>query len=200
MRKYYENFLKDNLDLLLQSELRQIKDWQDFNRNTSHMKEYYDDGKFITKIRQNLHSKESIEWVEKESGIDGLVVDSYGTGEGVSLMESEDQLDPHIDFNWNDRIKMHRAVNLCIYIGDVEGGEFTVWDEDMKMVTFSQSPIHNSAILFTHSEENAHAVKPITKGKRFALRQFYYKSVATCENPHQSLYWYNPDKQMPTNS
>ena len=53
MRKYYENFLKDNLDLLLQSELRQIKDWQDFNRNTSHMKEYYDDGKFITKIRQN---------------------------------------------------------------------------------------------------------------------------------------------------
>ena len=76
MRKYYENFLKDNLDLLLQSELRQIKDWQDFNRNTSHMKEYYDDGKFITKIRQNLHSKESIEWVEKESGIDGLVVDS----------------------------------------------------------------------------------------------------------------------------
>lgn len=200
MRKYYENFLKDNLDLLLQSELRQIKDWQDFNRNTSHMKEYYGDGKFITKIRQDLHSKEMIEWVEKESGIDGLVVDSYGTGEGVSLMESEDQLDPHIDFNWNDRIKMHRAVNLCIYIGDVEGGEFTVWDEDMKMVTFSQSPIHNSAILFTHSEENSHAVKPITKGQRFALRQFYYKSEATCEEPHQSLYWYNPDKQMPTNS
>ena len=95
---------------------------------------------------------------------------------------------------------MHRAVNLCIYIGDVEGGEFTVWDEDMKMVTFSQSPIHNSAILFTHSEENAHAVKPITKGQRFALRQFYYKNEATCEEPHQSLYWYNPDKQMPTNS
>ena len=126
MRKYYENFLKDNLDLLLQSELRQIKDWQDFNRNTSHMKEYYGDGKFITKIRQDLHSKEIIEWVEKESGIDGLVVDSYGTGEGVSLMESEDQLDPHIDFNWNDRIKMHRAVNLCIYIGAVSYTHLTL--------------------------------------------------------------------------
>ena len=57
MRKYYENFLKDNLDLLLQSELRQIKDWQDFNRNTSHMKEYYGDGKFITKTTKLIIEK-----------------------------------------------------------------------------------------------------------------------------------------------
>ena len=40
----------------------------------------------------------------------------------LSLMESQDQLDPHIDFNWNDRIKMHRAVNLCVYLGDYRPG------------------------------------------------------------------------------
>ena len=39
--KYYENFLKDYLDVDLLSELRTIKEWKDFNRNDSHMKEYY---------------------------------------------------------------------------------------------------------------------------------------------------------------
>ena len=185
---------------MLQSELRSVKDWKSFDRNDSHMKEYYGDGKFINRLRQYLHSKACIEWIEKEFDIEGLVVDVYGTGEGVSLMESEDHLDPHIDFNWNERIKLYRAVNLTIYIGDVVGGEFTVWDEDMKIITFSQSPKHNSAILFQHSESNAHGVKPITEGERYAVRQFYYKSEAVCENAHQSLYWYNPQKQMPTNT
>ena len=199
MIKYYENFLKENLDILLQSELRSVKDWKSFDRNDSHMKEYYGDGKFINRLRQYLHSKACIEWIEKEFDIEGLVVDVYGTGEGVSLMESEDHLDPHIDFNWNERIKLYRAVNLTIYIGDVVGGEFTVWDEDKKTVTFSKSPKHNPAILFQHSETNAHGVKPVTSGQRYAIRQFYYKSESTCDNPHQSLYWYNPDKNMPTN-
>ena len=198
--KYYENFLKDYLDVDLLSELRTIKEWKDFNRNDSHMREYYGEGQFINKTREILHSKKTIEWVEKESGIDGLVVDSFGTGEGISLMVPPDKLNAHIDFNWNNRIKMHRAVNLLIYLGDCKGGNFTVWDEEMKMVSFSREPIHNSAIMFNHTETNAHSVTPLTYGKRYSIRQFYYKSEATCENPHQSLYWYNPETKMPTNS
>jgi hypothetical protein len=199
--KYYDNFLKHPLDAnYLLNELKTIEDWEDFDRNNSHMKEYYGESQLINKTRQYLHSKKCIEWIEKESGIDGLVVDTYGTGEGVSLMEPKDYLDPHIDFDWNERIKLYRAVNLTIYLGSVTGGEFTVWDEDMKMVTFSKSPKHNSAILFSHSETKAHGVKPVISGQRYAIRQFYYRSEAICDNAHQSLYWYNPKKQMPTNS
>jgi hypothetical protein len=198
--KYYDNFLKDSLDVDLLNELKTIEDWEDFDRNNSHMKEYYGESQLINKTRQYLHSKKCIEWIEKESGIEGLVVDTYGTGEGVSLMIPKDHLDPHIDFDWNERIKLYRAVNLTIYLGSAIGGEFTVWDEDMKMVTFSKSPKHNSAILFSHSETKAHGVKPVTSGQRYAIRQFYYRSEAICDNAHQSLYWYNPKKQMPTNS
>ena len=39
-------------------------------------------------------------------------------------MKQDDMLDAHIDFNWNNRIKMHRAVNLLIYVGECHGGEF----------------------------------------------------------------------------
>ena len=197
---YYKNYLKENLDLLLLSELKTIKDWKDFNRNNSHMKEYYGEGKFINRIRQYFHSKECIKWIEKETGIDGLLVDPYSVGEGVSLMESQDQLDPHIDFNWNDRIKMHRAVNLCVYLGECEGGEHCQYDDKKENVVSNHIPEHNSAILFKHSETSPHGDKPVTSGQRFTMRQFYYKSEATVVNPHQSLYWYNPDRQMPTNS
>tara|TARA_B100001939_G_scaffold145783_1_gene126318 strand:+ start:1687 stop:2283 length:597 start_codon:yes stop_codon:yes gene_type:complete len=196
---YYENFLKDYLDVDLLSELKSVKDWKSFDRNSSHMKEYYGEGQFLTKLRCHLQSKTFVKWVEEESQIDGLVVDSFGVGEGVSLMQVGDGLDPHIDFNWNDRIKMYRAVNLLIYLGSCQGGEFTMWDEDMKMSS-SYSPKHNSAVLFVHSETKAHGVRKVTSGKRYAIRQFYYRSEATCENPHQSLYWYNPETKMPTNS
>tara|TARA_S200000501_G_scaffold371952_1_gene416008 strand:- start:1362 stop:1961 length:600 start_codon:yes stop_codon:yes gene_type:complete len=198
--KYYENILSNYLDIDLLSELRTIKDWSDFNRNNSHMLEYYGDRQIIIKVRQLLHSKSFISWVEKEMNVSGLVVDSQGVGEGVSLMKKGDSLDPHIDFNWNDRIKMNRAVNLCVYIGDCKGGEFHVWDEKRENILFEKEPIHNSAVLFKHSETHSHGVKPVTFGKRYTIRQFYYKSESICENPHQSLYWFNPEIKMPTNS
>lgn len=198
--KYYSDFLgKSRADNLL-NDIEKITDWKDFNRNNSHMKEFYGDLRRLTVLRQYLQSKNFIHWIEEETGIRGLVVDCFGIGEGVSLMESGDLLDPHIDFNWNDRIKMNRAVSLLIYLGDCEGGEFHVWDENKKTILFEKEPTHNSAIIFSHSERRSHGVKPIITGKRYAIRQFYYKSEAVCENAHQSLYWYNPSKKMVTNS
>ena len=156
--RYYENILSNYLDIDLLDELHTIRDWSDFNRNNSHMLEFYGDRQIIKKTREYLHSKEFISWVENEMGIDGLVVDSQGKGEGVSLMKKGDSIDPHIDFNWNNRIKMHRAVNHCIYIGDCKGGEFHVWDEKKQNIIFEKPPKHNSAVLFKHSETLSHGV------------------------------------------
>lgn len=198
--KYYENFLSDFLDVDLLNEFKTIEDWSDFNRNNSHMLEFYGETQFLKKVRELLHSKTFITWVESEMNIDGLIVDSHGIGEGVSLMKKGDLLDPHIDFNWNNRIRMHRAVNLCIYFGECDGGEFHVWDENKENIIFEKTPLHNSAVLFNHSEILSHGVKPIKKGNRYTIRQFYYRSEAAEINPHQSLYWFNPKSQMPTNS
>jgi hypothetical protein len=198
--KYYNNFLDNYLYIDLLDEFHTIRDWSDFNRNNSHMLEFYGELPKLKKVREYLHSKKCIEWIEKELKIDGLVVDVCGTGEGVSLMESGDHLDPHIDFNWNSRIKMYRAVNLTIYFGNCQGGEFHVWDDNKENIIFEQLPKHNSAILLQHSESKSHGVKPVTHGRRYAIRQFYYRSKAVAKNPHQSLYWFNPEKQMPTNS
>jgi len=187
--KYYKDFLKDYLDTNLLHELESITDWKDFNRNNSRMKEYYGEGQFINKIRQYLHSKECIEWVEKESGLRGLVIDVYRTGEGVSLMKKDDMLDFHIDNNWNSRIKAHRAVNLLVYVGECEGGEYYVLDESRRE-EYCKEPEHNSAILTRYSENISHGVKPVTSGQRYAIRQFYYKTEAVePPSPHTGGQW-----------
>jgi hypothetical protein len=86
-------------------------------------------------------------------------------------------------------------------VGECEGGEYHVLDENKEVELFCEEPKHNSAILTQHSETISHGVKPITSGKRYSVRQFYYTTGAVePPNPHQSLYWYNPKKQMPTNS
>lgn len=197
---YYQNFLDEHQSNELLDKLHLLTDWKDFYRNSSHMKEYYGELEILDELRCKLHSKNFIKWIEKETGISGLIVDSFGVGEGVSLMEKNDRLDPHIDFNWNSRINMHRSVNLLIYLGNSSGGEFHVWNEKKDNIIFEKEPLHNSAILFNHSEVKAHGVKPVKSGKRFSIRQFYYKSEIVFDNPHQSLYWYNEKKNMETNS
>jgi hypothetical protein len=198
--KYYDNFLDELKADDLLNDFEKITDWKNFNRNNSHMKEFYEDFPNLTMLRHHLHSKKFVHWVEEETQIYGLVVDSFGIGEGVSLMQKGDKLNSHIDFNWNDRIKMYRAVNLLIYFGDCEGGEFNVWDDNKENIIFEKEPKHNSAIIFTHSETKSHGVNTVKSGNRFAVRQFYYKSDNICNNAHQSLYWYNPNKKMETNS
>ena len=71
--KYYENFLKDYLDVDLLSELKSAKDWKDFDRNNSHMKEYYGEGQFLNKLRCHLQSKTFVKWVEEETEIPVLL-------------------------------------------------------------------------------------------------------------------------------
>jgi Rps23 Pro-64 3,4-dihydroxylase Tpa1-like proline 4-hydroxylase len=198
--KYFENFLDSVESEKILNALYEIKEWKNFNRHNSQMKEYYGHIDMVEILRMKLHSKKFMTWIQDEIGIDGLVVDSFGTGEGISMMSNNDKLDSHIDFNWNERIKMHRSLNLILYFGNCEGGNFYIMDEQNKNIIFEKEPKHNSAIMFKHSESNSHGVKPVISGNRFAIRQFYYKSENICNNPHQSLYWYNPKKKMKTNS
>ena len=49
-----------------------------------------------------------------------------------------------------------------------------------KKIIFEKPPKHNSAVLFKHSESLSH-VKP-DEGRRFTIRQFYYKSESIEHN------------------
>ena len=203
-------FLDKKLALDCLDTLEEIKDWKSFKRNNSLMYEYYDweQHEDLREVYNQLHSQKTITNLEEETDLEGLLFDPMGVGEGISKMTKGCKLDPHIDFNWNDRVKLNRVLSLTIYLGiDCEGGEFQIWDEKREHVLWSHTPGHNSSVLFKNNEISPHGVKEITNGTRYAIRKFYYQSNSTpIEAPHQSLYWYdgenayNPQKKMSTNS
>jgi len=189
--------------------LNQVTEWKKFNRNNSLMYEYYDWEQHadIREAYNVLHSQRVVKQIEEESGIEGLLIDPMGVGEGISKMIKGCKLDSHVDFNWNDRCKLNRAISITIYLGECEGGEFQVWDDSRENILWERKPLHNTSVMFYNSEQKSHAVNEVTSGTRYAIRKFYYTSNGTPKDPpHQSLYWYdgekayNPQKKMTTNS
>jgi len=189
--------------------LEGIKDWKTFERNNSLMFEYYDWEQHddLREVYNQLHSQRTIKNLEEETNTSGLLFDPLGVGEGISKMVKGCKLDPHIDFNWNNRVKLNRVFSLIVYLGYCKGGEFQIWDKERKNIMWNHTPDHNTSVLFKNNDSVPHSVTEITNGTRYAIRQFYYQSNSTpIEDPHQSLYYYdgekayNIEKKMPTNS
>ena len=121
--------------------------------------------------------------LESKLNITGIICDPHMVGAGYSQIKDHGDLKPHIDFNWNDRIKMYRVASLIIYLSTPEeGGEIEFEGVDKIAVKA------NRAVQFEHSETVRHFVHPV-KGIRNAVRFFYYASKQ--EAPagyHRSLY------------
>jgi hypothetical protein len=110
-------------------------------------------------------------------------------GSGYSKIVNHGDLKPHIDFNWNDKLKLYRAASLIYYLSTPsKGGEL-----EFENVTTIEAK-ENTAVLFQHSEEIRHFVRPVD-GVRYAVRFFYYTS--NLEAPpgyHRSLYGFENGK------
>tara|TARA_B100000959_G_scaffold284312_1_gene355570 strand:+ start:2327 stop:2953 length:627 start_codon:yes stop_codon:yes gene_type:complete len=202
-------FLSPELATSCYDTLEEIEDWKTFERNNSLMYEYYDWERHanLREVYNFFHSQRTIKNLEEETGYEGLLFDPMGVGEGISKMVKGCKLDPHVDFNWNNRVKLNRVFSLILYLGDCKGGEFRLWDKDRKNIVWSKTPSHNTSVLFKNNDSAPHSVTEVTSGVRYAIRQFYYQSNSTpAENPHQSLYWYdgenayNVEPKMATNS
>lgn len=115
-----------------------------------------------------------------------LIPDPYLIGAGFSVIKDGGDLKWHVDFNWNDRIKLYRAVSMIIYLDEPESGgvlEFEIEHEMNKV-----EPKKGRVVLFTHSETIRHRVTPVV-GSRSALRLFFYTSnLEAPEGYHRSLY------------
>ena len=197
----------ENADEILH-ELDRIDNWKIFKRNNSSFFETYQwKSKPIDDLISYYRSPSFISELEKTSKTNSLLIDPHGVGEGISCMREGDLMDPHIDFNWNDSCKLSRKLNILIYFTKkCEGGELQFFDESRNNIIFRHTPVHNSSIIFEHSEKYAHGVTKIRSGIRYAIRLFYYQDLGEEKNPHQSLYWFengksfNPKKHMKTNS
>lgn len=207
-----DDFLPIEIAKDLSSELDSVNNLEcrKFNRNGSYMEEYNDLSKLpkAESVVEQLHSQSFMQWLSLVTGIQNLIPDPYLIGAGYSKSFKGDSLKNHIDFNWNDSLKLYRVLTLIVYINEN-------WQEDwgghLKFTDFRSGDTLNKilikwnrAAIWKHHENCFHGYPdPITcpeNEARKTLRLFYYVSnqEPSVDNPaHRSLYWFDEKTNKP---
>ena len=208
-RAMIDNFLDEKTCLKLYEECISAPKggWTVFTRAGSRMEEYNDLIHCPTAHQVTydlMHSGEMLYDLEQMTGIVGLLPDPHLVGAGFSIMRNGAELGPHYDFNWNDRLRLHRKLTSILYLTpdwkEEWGGENITWtanpeiDSSAEMVE-SISPRFNRFIISENVKEGpVHSVGKVKSPEnisRTCIRFFYYISSSEYDKndpPHRSIY------------
>jgi hypothetical protein len=140
------------------------------------------------------------------TGIPHLLADEFLEGGGMHVTGPGGRLDVHIDFNYMERRKLYRRVNLLVYLNPVWdekwGGDIQLWDEDVKHCRQSFAPVMNRCVIFETSEISFHGVVPVSASApvpRISFATYYY----TRERPanwvggvHSTVFKARPEERV----
>lgn len=184
---------------------------KNFTRNGSHMIELCEAGDYCPiahRLIGDLHSKYFVGWLEKVTGIDGLIPDPWLIGASYMRCYRGDSLQVHSDFNWNDKLKLHRKLTLVIYLNpeweEEWNGDIQLWDKEKQKCVKKYFPSNGNMVLWENQKYAFHGhPNPLNCPEhitRDGFRLFYYVSDATPkedEPPHRSLYWFDENSKEP---
>jgi Rps23 Pro-64 3,4-dihydroxylase Tpa1-like proline 4-hydroxylase len=150
-----------------------------------------------------MNSGPFIDFLEKLTGIRGLIPDPHFAGGGLHNIERGGKLDIHADFNWHKRMELHRRINVILYLNkDWEseyGGELELWDEKMQSVQVSVLPLFNRMVVFNTTDFSYHGhPNPLTCPEdmtRKSVALYYYSSSrpqTEISESHSTLYQRRP--------
>lgn len=147
-----------------------------------------------------LNSGLFLTFLEKLTGIEGLLPDPYFSEGGFHMMTKNGYLDVHADFSHSDRLGLERRLNLIIYLNDgwpeSYGGQLGLYDQKVNKKV-SISPIGNRAVIFTTSDHSYHGhPEPLTCPKNRFRRSIalYYYSLPTAQRKKSPIIFPNDIK------
>ena len=137
---------------------------------------------FIRHLLGQFNSAAMCTFVEKLTGIEGIIPDPYFWGGGQHQIERGGYLKIHADFNMQKKLRLDRRVNLLVYFNkdweEAYGGHFELWDKDMEHCVQKILPIFNRCAVFSTTSTSYHGhPEPLTcpEGRsRKSLALYYY--------------------------
>ena len=136
-----------------------------------------------------FNSSAFVTFLEKLTGIDGLITDSHLRGGGLHRIEKGGYLKVHLDFNWYPKLRLTRRLNILFFLNkdwkEEYGGHFELWDKDMKKAQARILPVFYRLALFATSEESYHGhpdpLNCLEGMARKSIALYYYTSNGTEE-------------------
>ena len=199
-----DNFLPESIldEILAEFPKPGDIDWKKFNKpaekklaSTSELQM----GKAIRFLLYQLNSSVFINFLEKLTGIDGIIPDPHFEGGGLHQTEKGGFLKIHADFNRHKKLRLDRRLNLLIYLNkdwkEEYGGHFEMWDTEMTRCEQKVLPIFNRCVVFSTTDFSYHGVPdPLTCPEgwtRKSLALYYYSNGRPAEEvsgSHSTLF------------
>lgn len=107
-----------------------------------------------------FNSQPMIEFLEGLTAIQGLIPDPFFMGGGFHETTRGGKLGIHADFRINDKLHLHRRLNIIIYLNEnwqeEWGGQLELWDRKMTAKVRGVSPVFNRCVVFNTDADSFH--------------------------------------------
>jgi len=160
------------------------------------------------RLIHNLNSGTFLSFLEKLTGIEGLIPDPYLVGGGMHRIQPGGKLSVHVDFNKHADLNLDRRLNVLIYLNeDWEesfGGHFELWNEDVSESIVKILPIFNRMALFSTTDKSWHGhPEPLTCPEDRSRRSIalYYYTVGrddgvSSDKEHSTIFRERPNETL----
>jgi hypothetical protein len=160
----------------------------------------------VAQLNKLLASSEFLDDLAYITNIPKLVADDQLTGGGMHLTGPGGRLDVHVDFNMIPKRKLHRRLNLLLYLNPIWeeswGGHIQFWDRDVKSCSAAFVPMQNRCVIFETSDISFHGVLPVTTAApypRISFATYYYTREAPPNwngNIHGTIFRARPEERV----
>ncbi|HET7434230.1 MAG TPA: 2OG-Fe(II) oxygenase [Thermoanaerobaculia bacterium] len=130
-----------------------------------------------------LSSPPFLSFLERVTGISGLIPDPYYEGGGLHCSGPGGVLVPHTDFHYYERLRLYRRVNLLLYLNpeweESWGGCLELSRKGEARPTTVVVPRWGTCVIFRTDDESVHGFStPIEAGHwRRSIALYYYSSL-----------------------
>src|ERR1039457_5874506 len=143
-----------------------------------------------------IGSKPFLELMSRLSGIPDLIMDPKLYGGGTHDNRHGQELDPHVDFNYDEAQNLHRRLNIIVYMNKEWktewGGAIEIhsnpWDHEGNRIR-AFDPLFNRCVMFETNEHSWHGFPKINlpPDKRHLTRKSISIYLYTKERPPQEI-------------
>ena len=156
-----------------------------------------------------LNGAAFIDFLERLTGIEGLVPDPHLEGGGLHQIKRGGHLKIHADFNRHPRTDLERRLNALIYLNrdwrDEYGGALELWSRDMTRREARILPLFNRLVVFSTTSTSYHGhPEPLNCPEdrtRKSLALYYYsrdRPAREANEAHNTLFQARPGEELST--
>jgi len=160
----------------------------------------------IVRLNEVLASPQFLSDLSYITGMPRLLADPELVGGGMHITGPGGRLDVHVDFNYIEERKLHRRLNLLLYLNPVWdeswGGHIQLWDTAIRNCEASFAPTFNRCVIFETNEISYHGVTPISASApkpRQSFATYYYTREAPAHwdgAAHSTIFKARPDEKF----